>query len=372
VSPRHEIQLDSLGERIAALPGVERVRRAAAGLDAYLVGGSVRDALLGLARADLDVVVDEGDHLELARRLGGEVRAFAPFLTASVETPDGPIDVAAARAEAYPRPGALPEVRAATLAQDLARRDFTVNAVAVPLTDHPVPIDPHGGIGDLQAGRLRVLHERSFVDDPTRALRAARYAARLDLEPEPATLELLRQADLTTVSADRVEAELRRIACEPEPRPALERLAGWGLVALTDGQAELAERAARVAEAEPWAGVADRAEAVLAAIEDGSVRVSQLAESRPNRPSEAVEAARGRSPTELLLARALGADWLDRYVAEWRHVRLAISGNDLIGAGIPQGPAIGRGLAAALRAKLDGEVESREQELDVALEAARG
>lgn len=370
---RREIELGRLGERIDALPGIERVRRgaAAAGVEPYLVGGSVRDALLGVRRGDLDLAV-EGDHLALARALGGEVREFAPFLTASVATPEATIDVAATRAETYPRPGALPDVRPATLAEDLGRRDFTVNAIGVPLIGEPRPIDPHGGIADLGEGLLRVLHERSFVDDPTRALRAARYAARLELEPEPRTLDLLRATDLTTVSADRVEAELRRIAAEAKPRRALELLSGWGLIPIADGRAELIETVAELAVHDPWATVADRADAVLAAIRGPGERTAGLAATRPERPSAGVAAARGCSVTELLVARALGAEWLDAYVDEWRHVRLAISGHDLIEAGIPVGPAIGRGLAAALRAKLDGELGSGKDELRVAIEAARG
>jgi tRNA nucleotidyltransferase (CCA-adding enzyme) len=102
-----------------------------------------------------------------------------------------------------------------------------------------------------------------------------------------------------------------------------------------------------------------------------AVRAAELAAVDPPNASAAVELARGRSGEELLLTRALGAEWLDRYVDEWRGVRLEISGADLLDAGIPQGPAIGHGLEAALKAKLDGDAQSREEELRIALEAAR-
>ena len=125
------------------------------------------------------------------------------FLTGKLEAAGREIDVAQTRAESYPRPGALPEVRPATIDEDLARRDFTVNAMAYPLAEDGELLDPHGGLDDLRAGLLRVLHERSFIDDPTRALRAARYAARFGFELDKATASLLADTDLSTVSEDR-------------------------------------------------------------------------------------------------------------------------------------------------------------------------
>jgi tRNA nucleotidyltransferase (CCA-adding enzyme) len=336
------------------------------------VGGAVRDLLLGRDRADIDVAV-EGDVGELARRLGGEVRAYPRFATASARVDGLQVDLAAARTETYPRPGALPEVRPAlSLAEDLARRDFTINAMAVPLGGEPLLIDPHAGLDDLRAGLLRVLHPASFADDPTRALRAARYAARYGFSLEPDTERLLRAADLSTVSSDRVEAELRKAATEAAPRSAFGLAADWGLLDLEPGRGELIERATEVVRAGEWADVAPRADVVLAAaLGEGLAEAHELAGASPARASEAVELARGRSGVALALARALGADWLDRYVAEWRHVRLEIDGRDLLAEDVEEGPAVGRGLAAALRAKLDGEVSDRAGELGVALAAAR-
>ena len=360
-----------LGERLAALPGIERLRAAAADLPAYLVGGAVRDLLLGRDRADMDVAV-EGDVAELARRLGGEVRRHERFATAAVLLNGLEVDLAATRSETYPRPGALPEVRPASLAADLARRDFTVNAMAVPLAGHPELIDPHGGLQDLQRGQLRVLHPGSFVDDPTRAVRAARYAARYGFTLEPQTAELCRRTDLSTVSRDRRDAELRKLAAEPAAGRAFELLAEWGVLDLGPDAVALARAVGELAATEPWRDVVPRADAVLAAALGRSVgEARELASAEPARPSEAVERARGRTGVELVLARALGAEWLERYVAEWRGVRLEIDGKDLIEQGVREGPAVGRGLAEALRAKLDGEVHGREDELRAALAAAR-
>jgi tRNA nucleotidyltransferase (CCA-adding enzyme) len=360
-----------LGAALAeAMPELERLRDAAAGASLYLVGGAVRDQLLGRPRADLDVVV-EGDAAAVARRLGGESVEHQRFSTAKAVLGRVEVDLASARGEAYPEPGALPEVRPASLLEDLARRDFTVNAMALPLQGDSQLIDPHEGRGDLEAGLLRVLHEASFVDDPTRALRAARYAARFGLELEPRTAELLRDADLGTVSADRRAAELLRIAAEPHAARGLELAAQWGLVRPRHGAAQLAPAVDALLARPPWSEVAARPRAILIAALGPAGRETELAARRPSRPSEAVELARDASPEELVLARAMGADWLDDYVREWREVALEIDGSDLIAAGVPEGPAVGRGLQEALRQKLDGEIEGRDAELETALAAAR-
>jgi tRNA nucleotidyltransferase (CCA-adding enzyme) len=371
MSAQHEIDLERLPERIEALPGLAAVREAASrvGADAHLVGGAVRDTLLGLAAPNLDLVV-VGDPLELIEALGGEARVHDRFATATVALARGSVDVARARSESYERPGALPTVRPAGLGEDLGRRDFTVNAIAVALADPRRLADPHHGVDDLRAGLLRVLHDASFVDDPTRVLRAARYAARLGLELEPRTAELLREADLATVSVDRVDAELRRLALEPAPRRGFELLDEWGLIVLPAGARELIDGVVVLVGRQPWASVVPRTEAVLGAARGASGEARALAGAEPATPSQAVELARGRSPVELALARALGALWLDDYVERWRAVRLEITGEDLLAAGVVEGPAVGRGLAAALRAKLDGEVAGRDDELRVALEAA--
>jgi tRNA nucleotidyltransferase (CCA-adding enzyme) len=355
----------------AAYPELSVVREVAGGKPVYLVGGAVRDLLLGCGRSDIDLVV-EGDAAALAARLGAEVVEHERFATAKVHLGSHEVDIATARAETYPRPGALPEVEpTAGIAADLARRDFTVNAMAIPLRRDPELIDPHGGLGDLEAGRLRVLHPASFDDDPTRALRAARYAARFGFQPEPETGALLRQADLGTVSGDRREAELLRLAAELDAARGFELLAEWGLVELRPEGAALAARVGKLLSAPPWRGQAPRDRTVLAAALGPRGREAELAATPPSRPSEAVERARRADPVELALARALGAEWLDRYLLEWRDARLDIDGEDLIAAGVAPGPALGRGLDAALRAKLDGEAIGREAELALALAIAR-
>jgi tRNA nucleotidyltransferase (CCA-adding enzyme) len=336
----------------------------------YLVGGAVRDLLLGRGRADIDLVV-EGDAGELAGRLGAEATSHERFGTAKVKLNGHEVDIAGARSESYPHPGALPVVEpSAELETDLRRRDFTINAMAIPLRGEPRLIDPHGGEADLATRKLRVLHDSSFVDDPTRALRAARYAARFGFGLEERTAELIRATNLTTVSADRREAELLRLAAEENAASGFALLAEWGLLELRTEGVALVEKAAELLDGDLWRDTAPRDRTLLAAALGPPRGETALSRAEPGRPSQAVALAAPHDGVELVLARALGAEWLDRYVGEWRDVALEIDGSDLIGAGLSQGPALGRGLEEALRRKLDGEVSGREQELAVALEVA--
>jgi tRNA nucleotidyltransferase (CCA-adding enzyme) len=361
-----------LGELVESLTAIDQLRQIAERAPAYLVGGVVRDLLLGREVADLDVAI-EGDAEALEDLPGFSLEREGLFLTGRLEQGDVKVDVAQTRAESYPRPGALPEVRPASITEDLARRDFTINAMAFPLSGDRELLDPHAGLDDLRAGLLRILHERSFSDDPTRALRAARYAARFGFELEPETAGHIRDADLSTVSEDRIDNELHRIAVEEDPAAALRLVLAWDVMRALDDQApnRVAE-VTRLAAADQWSEWVDRELAVMLAIVRPLPQIRELAAATPERPSEAVRLASAWDPAQLLVARALGAEWLDRYAAEWRHVRLEITGDDLLAEGIPEGPAVGRGLEAALSGKLDGEIAGRDEELRIALAAARG
>ena len=362
----------SLAERLEAVyPELAIVRERSRGEGVFLVGGAVRDLLLGRPRTDIDLVI-EGDAASLATRLGAQVLAHERFSTAKARLGGHALDIATARTETYSHPGALPQVTPARIAEDLARRDFSINAMAISLHGEPNLIDPHAGEDDLASGVLRVLHSRSFVDDPTRALRAARYAARFDFELEPQTASLLRATDLETISADRRAAELLRVAGEERAVRALELAVGWGLLSPPTGALDRVRAVCKLLESSPWREFVDRPRTLIIALGGAPESVSELVKAAPGRPSEAVELAGRHSPVELALARAEGADWLDRYLDSWRSVGLEIDGGDLIAAGIAEGPALGRGLREALRRKLDGEIEGREQELAAALEACAG
>src|SRR5207253_11297417 len=192
----------------------------------------------GADAVDLDVAV-EGDAREVARtvaeRIGGSAVEHERFGTATVDAPGLTVDLATTRRERYPEPGALPEVEPAGLAEDLGRRDFTINAMAAGLSGDDLGVlhDPHGGEHDLAAGVVRVLYERSFIDDPTRLLRALRYEARLGGRVDPDSERLARDAIAagapSTVSGPRVRDELIDLLREPEAPVALARMRELGL-----------------------------------------------------------------------------------------------------------------------------------------------
>ena len=244
----------NLRAQLATLPAAAHTlltRCAAAareqGTTPYLVGGAVRDFLLGRPTLDLDLVV-VGDALAVARtaqaQLGGDLTLHEAFGTATLALPDGlAIDLITARRETYPFPGALPLVIPATLDEDLRRRDFAINALAVALAPHEFGtlIDPLDGRSDLAAGHIRILHDASFRDDPTRLLRAIRYAARFsadgprhfDLPPETAAhfAAAVATGALHTVSAQRSAHEFVRLLAEPAAAAMVARLAAAALLA---------------------------------------------------------------------------------------------------------------------------------------------
>src|SRR4051794_32505007 len=215
---------------------------------AWVVGGAVRDALLGGAPEDLDLII-EGDAVEAARQLAsaldGSVVVHDRFGTATVSGGGHVYDLSTARAETYARPGALPDVRPGTLEEDLLRRDFTVNAIAVSFDGRIVSAP--SAFSDLDSRVLRVLHERSFLDDPTRLLRLVRYATRLGFSVESSTAALASAAieggALATVTPTRVGSELRLLLREPSAVEALAWVGEWPLGVPLDFDRSLAERA---------------------------------------------------------------------------------------------------------------------------------
>lgn len=398
-----------LRERIRALRGVERLLSALEGLSpAWLVGGAVRDLLRGAASVDLDLCV-EGDARALAReladRLGGVAVEHERFGTAAVRAPGLVLDLAATRRERYERPGALPLVEPARLEEDLARRDFTVNAMAADLAGDRLGClrDPHGGRADLASGVVRILHPRSFVDDPTRLLRAVRYEARLggrmDSDTEARAREAVRAGALGTVSGPRTRDELLDLLAEPDAPRALERVADLDLDGALHPSLRVDPDLAAGAALGAMETGADRVLATLAALvspdplllvlwldrlgvpREARERVAQAARGAPEiatalrvpRPdSELHGLLHGEPPEALALAMALGAPPAPvlRFVGKLQHVRLEVTGADLLAAGVPQSPALGRALEGTLRRKLDGRVRGRDEELRTALELA--
>jgi tRNA nucleotidyltransferase (CCA-adding enzyme) len=356
-----------------------------------VVGGAVRDVLLARPPRELDLVTEGDVEAAAARLAAGEpavIVAHERFGTATVTTRDGcRYDLVQARTERYPRPGALPEVRPATLDEDLRRRDVTVNALALGF-DGRLRAVAHA-LDDLEAGLLRVLHDASFTDDATRLWRVARYAARLGFTVEDHTRALAAAADPSTVSGDRMGAELRLALREPDPCAALrcalhlnDRLLPPGFAvheeairaALEllppDGRPDLVVLAACAAGMDASALLSwlddlgfTAAERDLVAAASRAATAAPLLAARTN--AEVARAARGAPVEAVALA---GGEQARRWLGELRHVRLQITGDDLLAAGIPQGPEVGARLRRALERKLDGAAPDREAELRAALE----
>jgi tRNA nucleotidyltransferase (CCA-adding enzyme) len=424
----HRFDATAVPERLRELPGGPELLDLARGrADVALVGGAVRDLMLARAPRELDIVIGGDDPSfepaflfarELAERLGVRARVdqHERFGTALVTRDGAQVDVAGARSERYDTPGALPRVEPATLERDLLRRDFTVNAIAVTL-DSTRPGEAHappGALEDLRAGRLRVLHDASFLDDPTRLLRLARYAARLGFEIEPHTSALATRAltarALERVSGARIGAELRLASSEADATGAFAEMDRLGLLSALhprlrfdraaierslellpgDGRPDLLIMAALTL---PLALRADDPRAEIAALLDrleftatdrdrivASVgAVPRLADILPStaagatRPSRLRAAVAGLPVEGIALAGGVSAPCTEpvrRWLGELRDVALSITGEDLLAAGIPEGPEVGRRLEATLDRKLDRELAGgREAELAAALEA---
>ena len=401
---------EELRERIRALPGMERLLPALDGLPpVYLVGGAVRDLLLGQPVVDVDLAV-EGDGPRTAARAGGPARRrrarrtsgsarrrFAPARSDSTSPRRG--------SETYPEPGALPVVEPAGLSEDLGRRDFAINAMAAALQGDELGHlhDPHGGSADLDARVVRVLHDRSFIDDPTRLLRAVRYEVRLDFRMDEADRGAGARGGAPRGarhrSGPRIRDELLDLLGEHAAPRGVARLVELGLLETLggdlNGDPELVASAklgagetgadpaltalAALASPEPDAAWveslglrADERDAVLRAAR----KAPQLAKTvRADLPDSAIHALlHCEHPETLALTLALRRARAARSCATWPTSRACGSrspGDDLVEAGVPESPALGRALEETLRKKLDGELEGRDEELRYALEVAR-
>jgi len=362
------------------------------GAHPYLVGGPVRDILLGRHSIDIDLTIeDDASALAraLAKRLDGRVRSFPQFLTYKVTAPELPeIDLATARKERYRKPGALPAVSAGRLKDDLIRRDFSINAIALDLLDGTMH-DPTGGAKDIEARHVRVLHDGSFIDDPTRIFRAIRLTVRLGFSIEPHTEELMRAAiesdALSTVSKERIWRELF-LAMDEEAAPAiLTDLAHSGaLVTLFGrrGNGDLKGRLESVrgqlypeldhyvlytgmllrGDASPvdfeGSGFTQKRARAIVAIANELPRVLEsLAAAEEDR--ERFGIYRSVSPEMLALIAAERPDertHLQRFV-EYENFRLPLRGNDLE---VPGGPHIARALEQTREAVFRGEIPAEQ------------
>ncbi len=377
-----------------------------AGLSLYLVGGPVRDLLLERPVKDLDLVV-EGDAQALAStvaaRLDGRVVARSQFGTATVRLSKQSLDLVTARRETYPRPGALPQVTPSSIEDDLARRDFTINAMALPLTGPARRglLDPHGGRADLSAGVVRVLHGASFVDDPTRILRAIRYEQRLGYRLDEATeqrlMEALDAGAIDTLSGDRLRKELAAALRESAPHRALRRCAELGVLAaihpamgddsavaplagaggsfspleylaalcFSSSKEQGTSLAHRLRMPATWKRIVKDTAAVKLDV------VPDIAGGRAYTRSALYRALEPYAPEALRVNAIMAGDSavgsaLSSYLDDMRYVKPLLRGGDLVSLGFPQGPVVGDALRELKSARLDGLVTTRDDEIKTA------
>ncbi|GAB1420389.1 hypothetical protein MASR2M15_04860 [Anaerolineales bacterium] len=389
----------------------------------YLVGGSVRDILLKEANIDLDFVI-EGDAIAFAESLcekyGGEIHAYHPFGTAKwffsaeallgkaaadIEASPSHIDFATARNEFYQHPTALPTVYNSSIKLDLYRRDFTINTLAVQVSPEESAwriLDYYGGLHDLQQGIIRVLHSLSFVDDPTRILRAVRFSERLHFKIEQRTKELMQMAlpMMRRITGERVRNEISLLLAEPKPEMALKELHDMGVLeAIFKGfvwgeeneQVFIRERQQKAPFVDQemdlillrWHFIMARL-APEKAYELGE----RLLFGKPKAKSfmQVAEAlahleahfAKKKASDFLKLLDSLSAEamlciWyfhmkdgigklIEQFYTEWKAIKPAITGTQLKAMGLPEGPLYSQILAAIKAAYIDGEIQNAEEE----------
>lgn len=364
----------------------------------FLVGGQVRDAVLEISVRDLDfVLVGDAPALaaDIADRLGGQFTVHSRFGTATVYIEGYHVDIVTARKESYSFPGSLPETSPSDLDDDLARRDFSINAMALPLSgNNPKIIDPFGGLKDLSDGLIRVLHSDSFADDPTRMMRAVRYEQRLGFNITVDTLlelgQTISRGHISAVSGDRWRQELYRVFWEYESVPILIRLMQLGILqgihpALTDaravnkllGQSEIPSShliSALVANMNSVDGdslsqrlnmPSDLTRIVRDTITLGGLKSSisapDLKISEICRILDALEPG-AIEATVRFTSEPLLSERLIRYLREWRQLRGFLTADDLLDMGIPSGPRIGKILRELRSALLDGLVSNMADE----------
>jgi len=374
----------------------------------YIVGGVVRDLLLGYPNFDLDLVV-EGDAVKLAQKVAetsqANLLAHHRFGTAKLRYENFTLDMATARKETYARPGALPTVTPGTLKDDLIRRDFSINAMAISLAanDYGELVDPYQGKSDLGHRLIRILHPGSFSDDATRILRAVRYEQRLCFELETQTARLLKRdiPMLDTISGDRIRHELELIFKEKQPEFIINRLGELGVLQgispFLKGDGWIVEKFGKARRLKKPTQLPSLYFCLLiysfseTGIEQFLARLNIPAKlsramrdtlrlktklpllDKPSlKPSEIYYLLREYEPLAIQ-ANAIASEpsmaqrYLQLYLTKLRYVRTSLDGEELKRLGISAGPEMGKILQILHKAKLDGEVRTKADEKKLAL-----
>jgi tRNA nucleotidyltransferase (CCA-adding enzyme) len=384
-------------------------------LPIYLVGGFVRDLLLKQPVNDFDFVI-EGDAIKfgetLVQKFGGKLTTYQKFRTAVWNLPEAwnpstsleaglksdAIDLITARSETYKHPGALPNVEPSTIEDDLRRRDFTINAMAVRLDGEHFGelLDPLGGQNDIRQKMIRVLHPHSFIDDPTRIFRAIRYEQRYGFSIEPGTLSLINPESLTVISklsGERIRHEFDLIFEEENSAQMLARLHELGVfVVFNPSLPKFNEKYSGLLNSEPPADFGILGNKILLNyllwFMDSPVDVVEFHSKRLGFTSELTEASLAvvQLKKELTsLADAKPSTWtlrLDKlpliavyalwlvtkvpalkvFLVNWRHIKATITGAELKARGIPTGPRYKKILSQLRAARLDGTVKNDKEE----------
>jgi len=378
----------------------------------YVVGGVVRDLILDREPGDVDLSV-VGDaaafSTELASRLGAPAPSDSQFQTFKINVENIPedvpgVDIVTARSETYSEPAALPEVVHSTLNDDLIRRDFSVNAMAISLTSDNwgTLIDPSNGFADIMRKRIKVLHDGSFVDDPTRIFRAVRYSVRLGFAIDPRTNELISKSlsNVDHLSSTRVRNEFELMLTEPDLVSVLQESEEIGLLAAISPGLRIGSKTMQVLESMTEDGSIpsdqsdllalitfglrdDEARQVVTRFDGptnwgesitGNVELAkhvQVLDQNDIKPSEIVEILRDVPTASIRAYISAGPplprrDRLNQYLDKLQFVKPEITGDDLLAVGIPQGPVIGKLIDVVRRAKLDGQVSDKQEELQLA------
>ena len=401
-SQPHSIPLDQIaaavsGGQLAVLSALRQLASEEE-VPVYLVGGVVRDYVLGIPTRDLDFVVVGNATIvatELANNLSGTVTVHQRFGTATVEIDGDRVDIVTARKEAYASPGSLPEVSFGDLNQDLARRDFSINAMALPLSgESPNVIDPHGGLHDLANGSIAILHSDSFTDDPTRMLRAVRYEQRLGFQIFETTMAELKKSinegHVPVVSGDRWRQEFQKIFDEdrgsemfgraieigilPAIHPALSNDAGLAPLIGETSLSPCDYLAALVRDLGPVDGdaVSQRLNLPIdwARMVRDTIALKEITPTISETGAKISAICRlldGLDPESIAVSARFSQDAqlatkLRRYLDEWRLVRTALTGDDLMAMGLTPGVKIGEVLQELHSAKLDGLISGETEE----------
>jgi len=385
---------------------IQRAGKIAAGQGQrlYLVGGVVRDLLLGQTNLDLDLVV-EGNAIELAQQLAnitqGKITTHPRFNTAKLQWDKWSVDLTTARSETYAKPGALPSVQPNSIESDLFRRDFTINAMAIELSPghYGELINWHGGRDDLEHKLVRVLHEKSFTDDATRIWRGLRYEQRLNFQLEPTTLKLLKRdiPMLDTISGDRIRYELECILKEERPEKVLRRAEELGVLPKLSPTlkgngwlAEKFEQARQLSSPNPppiglylailvYPLTNEENERLISSLrlpkslaqilrDTISLKVKLPSLANPElAPSSIYRLLHGYSPPAITVNlltcdSTVARQHIQLFLNKLRYVKSAITGNDLQKMGIAPGPRMKEILQRLHEARLDGKVTSKQEE----------